>query len=587
MSQSFKKFLVYLVPTVCAYLFCLLWTAGSVVDEELYVPMGPDGFLHARRILDTYENPENFYEWDTKSFAPDGAYISWPWVYDYTIARVLRLVVPEGENPMKTLVFLPTLWVGINSLLLFLICGRLRMGLFSTALVMFGFAFSTPTQWLHGVGRIDHHFMEYTFVVATLYFTLRLIQVPSLSMAMLLGVCLALAQGVNNGLFILQLPVLCTLALLWLKKNPLPTRQAAQLGATLVVCVMLIAGFSEPLQNGMFKFYLLSWFHVYVAVITAVAVVSICFLPANKKNVIVLSVVFLVLVAPLIDEIYVASTFLRGQETLKGISEMQSPIVYLNSIYNPYTWLVVFAPLTLLMGIYYCFKGNRGDLVALSVFSIFGLLLLSLQIRLYYFGGFALLIPVFYMLEHWLKRYETKRRFSISCICSLVFALTTIHTVILMLAFPPKGWSANYEDSIPLFLELQTQCKTDPGIVLAPMNMGHYVRFHSNCSVIGNVMQGFDPSQTNHLIRAVVTLQSAKPEDILKKEVNIKYVLAINHIQMVPTGEDPVKMLNSGLYKALLNDEADIPDGFELLHTVMASEDKVESRLFKVVRNNE
>ena len=78
------------------------------------------------------------------------------------------------------------------------------------------------TQYLHGVGQIDHHFAEYIFVLATIACGLQLAVAPGrhARRASLLGIVLGMAPAIHNALFILQLPVLASLLALWAAGHP-------------------------------------------------------------------------------------------------------------------------------------------------------------------------------------------------------------------------------------------------------------------------------------------------------------------------------------------------------------------------------
>src|ERR1043165_3459207 len=96
-----------LLGSLAAAVCSLIWPAAHLGNE--LVPVGNDSFYHARRILDTAQNPSAFYEFDTHIHAPEGSLLTWPWGYDYAMAWLVRIGVALGlaTEPMAILVWIP------------------------------------------------------------------------------------------------------------------------------------------------------------------------------------------------------------------------------------------------------------------------------------------------------------------------------------------------------------------------------------------------------------------------------------------------------------------------------------------------
>jgi hypothetical protein len=268
MNRIFRLLLLCLAGGTLGTSVAMVWLTGATIDNEM-VPMGPDSFLHARRILDAYGDLGAFYQWDIKSFAPDGAFNHWPWPYDLGLALTLRALVPILQQaPMTILAYIPTAWSFVTAGWLVLICRQLRMRYLYTALVIVGFFLAPNIQMVHGVGRIDHDFMELTFVLASMWLTLRWIDAPDrLHRGLMLGICLGLANGINITLFLLQMPLLMLASYRWLRGTPLNGPALSGCCAGLLVFTLLIAVFSGPLQQGSMSYSYLSWFQVRIPVI--------------------------------------------------------------------------------------------------------------------------------------------------------------------------------------------------------------------------------------------------------------------------------------------------------------------------------
>ena len=166
MSQRFDWLAVWLLTGIVAALSCgMQFTAAHVGDQ--YVPVGNDSFYHARRILDTANDPAAFFQFDDKIHAPEGSLLVWPWGYDYALAMVVRAGVAVGlsSDPMAILAWIPLAAVFINIGLLILIARRLQLTPWPSAIAALCMALAPTTQLLHGPGELDHHFAELMFLL--------------------------------------------------------------------------------------------------------------------------------------------------------------------------------------------------------------------------------------------------------------------------------------------------------------------------------------------------------------------------------------------------------------------------------------
>ena len=266
MTTEFKLTLIWLVGGTIALFLAFHWMGASNLGGE-YVPAMPDSFYHARRILDTISDPSGFYQFDPKIHAPEGSWVTWPWAFDMGMAWLARMVmfVTGVTDPMSVLAYIPPAWAYVNVALFLLVASSLGLPVWLRAVAVGCFALLPWTQELHAVGRLDHHFVELTTVLLVLWTGLRWLQEPtSPYWATALGAILGAATAFQNGLFILQLPVLVTLLVLWTRRMPIPPT-APILSATLLVVQLAVLLPSEPFWGAQFSFYTLSWFHLYAA----------------------------------------------------------------------------------------------------------------------------------------------------------------------------------------------------------------------------------------------------------------------------------------------------------------------------------
>src|SRR5262249_12909103 len=111
-TKTVSSILLWICGAVLAVLLSLSFTPIAHVDNT-YIPVGNDSFYHARRILDAGKDPGAFYQVDPQAQAPEGSLISWPWAYDYVLARAVRLYMAiSGEtDAAKVVDFVPTVAV--------------------------------------------------------------------------------------------------------------------------------------------------------------------------------------------------------------------------------------------------------------------------------------------------------------------------------------------------------------------------------------------------------------------------------------------------------------------------------------------
>jgi hypothetical protein len=374
-----------------------------------------------------------------------------------------------------------------------LIAQRMGLPLLFRSLAALCVALSPLTQYLHGVGFVDHHFAEYMFVLATVFGGLRWLDRPDSSWAAgALGVVLGVAPAMHNALFILQIPVLLTLFLLWLQQRPLASHATAVFGATLLITTCAILAPSLPAREGRFDFYFLSWFHLYVACATTLIGIFFCRCQRNTASLVALSVGGVMLLIPLVYQIALAQSFLTGALVrLSDIDEMQSPLqmaarVGALDVSNRYSLLVWLLPATLALCLHQGWRDRASARLLYWASAVLGISLLALQFRMHYFGSFALCIPWLVAIQQFIERRPQHRK---------LLTLTTSLAVLLMLAPPLRNQLLgpmltandptfhNIRESLDV---LRKACAEDPGVVLADNDMGHYIRYYTECSVIAN-----------------------------------------------------------------------------------------------------
>jgi asparagine N-glycosylation enzyme membrane subunit Stt3 len=456
--------------------------------EGTWVPAGNDSFYHARRILDAAYSERGFYQFDDMIHVPEGSWVTWPWAYDWMMAKALRAwqFVSPATDAMAFLTHVPLYWVFLNALILLGIANLMGLPAFWIAFVLLGFALSPLTQLLHGVGVIDHHYVELTFVLLTVFGGLWWLREPDKAIrAAFLGIVLGAAPAFHNGLFILQAPLLVTLFIFWLRDELPPPDSMLTLATSLILTMLLALLPSEPFREGQFQFSVLSWFHLYIAATSTLVIAGLARYRFSLKNLLFLGLLGLLLLIPIWADTIGGTAFLTRKITLLSrVSEAQSPFQWslanaeTFSVTTFYSWLGVIAPLLPLLFLWRLWKTRSHVEFYFGVMLIFGIGLAMTQFRLHYFGSFALILGWAVLINHYFPGINARPRIT------LLAYLPPIQSRI----FVPYslGFDGDYEELYPILLDAQKACTEQPGVILVDNNLGHIVRYHTDCSVIAN-----------------------------------------------------------------------------------------------------
>jgi hypothetical protein len=572
----------------------------ALVPRELlggmYLPAGNDSFYHARRILDAAVGTRGFYQFDDRLHVPDGAWISWPWAYDYLMAKAtqLSLWIAPSLDPMAFITYVPVAWIVVNAALF--MAGATAVGLSREmrALAMFCFALSPLTQLLHSIGMVDHHYVEHTFVLLNVWLGALWFKRPeSTRRAAALGIALGAATAFHHGLFILQLFPLLTVFILWLRASAPSPAALRQFATALVTTTLLVLLPSEPFRQGMFEFGLHSWFHLYIAVCTATTLGFMAWRAATPATVVGLVALSALLALPLGTQLASGTGFLSGTfSILDDIIEVRSPYRMFTDTIGPmatagyYSWLLLLAPALLAFYAYRLVRESRPERVFFAVFVTLGLAMLLDQMRLQYFGYFGLVTGALLLLDEQRARLAWHRGVVfVGALAVLALAFQPALRERLFIHYAPAG-DPDYASALSLYLELGSLCAQDPGTVLASSDDGNPILFHTDCGVIANnfILRAQDSAHIDEVDR----LMRMTPEQIRTARPDVKYLLVrARDFSLV---EDDVAYLVEGspIVRQLFLDPTP-PAGYTVLKTVRVRlEDEgpsgVYAKLFRVGR---
>ncbi|MFM8454908.1 MAG: hypothetical protein ACKOAD_08165 [Gammaproteobacteria bacterium] len=568
-SYRFKWWLIYLF-SIGLGIVLIMSNLGSVLNmdlppQERWVPLEQDSFFHARRILDTAKDPSHFYEFDPKIQAPEGAWLVYPWFYDYTMGLILKgfiFVFPE-VNPIEIMNYLPMGLFLINSMIFLALTGTLELKLGLRFLALLCFTLLPINTGLHMVGRLDHHGAEYTFVLLSLWLGMEFLKRPEKKWATIgLAWSLVFALGIQPGLILLQFLFLGTLFLEWILNKKLNKKYDFKLFMIhFFIANLALLLPAEPFRKFMFSLYLLGWFQALMALITAFVFFYMKTHIFNIKNLSKLILFCLILSMPAWPELKLGADFIFNRiDYLKNTSEMQPPGGFSYKSYTVLFWIFPFSLLPLLA---WCLlKGGIWRYYFL-IRIVFGSFLLLMQQRFHYHANFALFLPIIFVLD-FLSTKPIQFKYKAWVYWGLILSLVGVYVYAIpswryIAKMPEQGQAReksllgsawDYQLGFYLLNRLKAECLKDPGLVLADPHIGNYIRFHTECSVLSTRML-IAPQDIEKALRTQALFDGSQ-EDFLKASEPIKYVFASGLTGMGESGFNIQLNNNNGLQAQLI-----------------------------------
>lgn len=541
--------------------------------EGTFLPLSHDSFYHARRILDAVADPANYYQFDPTIHAPEGSWLVWPWAFDWMMAKLTRIGMwlTGITEPMAVLVYLPPTMLLINTALVALISRQLGLNVLLQLVAVSCFALLPLTQGLHGIAIVDHHFIEHTFVLLTLYLGLMFFSSRENALsAGLLGVALGAAPAFHNGLFILQIPILVTLFVLWVCEGiHVDARKSTVFAASLVIATLAFLIPSESFQRFEFSYFIHSWFHAYIAGSTALVTFIMARYPFSGTAAIKLFLLGVVLLLGILGQITHGLEFIKGNiPGLDVLTEVKSVLRILAeegiySLFGIYSGLIFLLPVIAAWHLWEIFSDRSAADTFFSVMIVLGALLLFQQQRFHYFGSYALYLPLLVIIQRRINSGSGNYRLLYVAVI-IGTSAAYIPTINRILHHPLVNRSPEHQLTRNIFPYMERACKNSPGIILADHNDGHFISFHSKCSVIGNNMM----LTQQHLekIRQSNDLLSRSAVDIRENEPWIDYVYVKRKDNVLGTRtRKQIMEQNAGLGADLLLNRGAPPQGYTLL----------------------
>jgi len=598
MTPAFRYTLLWLGGSVLAMFAALTMLSGGYSNGE-FLPANADAFYHARRVLDSLFSGSPVIQFDPRIHVPEGSWLTWPWGFDTLLASITRLFGPYANEAQanRVLMNIPPVATPVAVGLVVIIARQLALPFFLTLLFVVGFSALPLVYMQFAVGNLDHHFAELLWTLGTLSAGIWFFSAGRLSYGagIALGCVLGSALAIHNGLFILQIPIAVTLGLFWLRGIPMPHRfQTIAFGAALLTTTLLVCLPSEPWQRGFFEFYTLSWFHFYIAACVAVFAILLVLIERNTRNVVIVLLSAVVAMLPIIGTLSFAGEFVSGQlDSIRGIMEASSPY----ALYRDYgwtmstrfiSWLLWLTGPMLLLNIWWIYKRRDPALQFVAISGAMGLALMQAQFRFSVFGDVPMLLtPV--LAVHLLCEARPELRRIAPAVCCALFAVAFYPTFANWQARYWLGGNEAYAYVRSTFPVLKQACAQRPGIVLGDVDTGHWVSYHSQCSVIADVFL-LTPQHAEKRIESARLLAMA-PAELLTAKPEVRYVFAHHSVSFsydekgVETPNfDKLRLQMHQVERDLLGPEANIPPEFKQRWEVRTPAGQVYARLYEIER---
>ena len=600
MSPWFRYTLLWIVGSAALVIASLGMIQAAYVDGH-YIPSNPDAFYHARRILDAVMQDTSVIQFDPRIHAPEGSWLTWPWGFDQLLATITGAFGPYRDEyaASRVLMNIPVAAAPLAVALVLVLARQLRLSGLQSAIAVIAFALLPAMFTLFAVGNIDHHFAELLWLLMTVNASIWFFESrASLAPALVLAAALGTAVAIQNGLFILQLIVLFPFGWRWLRGEELPgKREVLVFAAALPAVTLLMCLPSQPWRQGFFEFYTLSWFHAYIAFCAAGVIVLMRFLRNRGRSLAVIVGVALLAAVPVVNIVLFGSKFVGGGlESVGGVLEALSPY-RIHALYGAeqstrYTsWLMWLAGPAWLLNAYWAVRTRDTRLQVFALASLVFLALYQLQYRFGSLGSTFLLFTPLILVSQIAEQWPARRILAALGAVSL-FVIAYIPTASAWQVTWARGGDSSYDRVRGAFPPLAEACAARPGIALVLVNDGHWVTFHTKCSVIGDVFL-LTPQHARKRAETEALFQLS-PQQLVDQRPDIRYVFVRHSVEVgAPLGPglperpdlEEVRPYLWPLARDLLAPEPGLPPQFRLLTQSSTPAGRAYARVYEIVRD--
>jgi hypothetical protein len=255
-----------------------------------------------------------------------------------------------------------------------------------------------------------------------------------------------------------------------------------------------------------------------------------------------------------------------------------------------FTWLMWFSLPAMLMSAWWAWRSKRPELVVFAALGAIVLLLMQNQVRFSNLGMMSLVITLPMAAEDLATRRSELARIGRLAIL-LVMAVCFLPTRGIYAAIWLPGDDYSYKAVRPNLKLLGKACAEKPGTVVAPLDAGHWIRYHTACSVVANVFL-LSPLQVAK-IQELYSLLDMSPRQLRESRPDVRYVLAYIDVGAAlksgldnPSDADIQAVLKyqPPLFAELLRSDRPPPEGYKQIGATQTARGGIYARVFEIER---
>ena len=542
MSLSFLRISSLLIASLLSYHINTVSTVNVFIPGAT-IPIGNDSFYHLKRIADIVNEYPHVSDFDPDIYAPEGTWLTWPKGFDFLMASISRFFLDNysREEVTRIVVSIPPYIGLLNIFLLYIILRLITDSLWVHILTLITYALSPLTLILHSLGIVDHHSFEHMFVLLSFIGVLLWYKKPDSKIGPLLtGIVMGGSQIFHAGLFILQVPLLLTITISYLKNELEILKGATAYTISLLVSTFIVSSNSSYFYNGMVGYYYLGWFHIYIAGLTSTYLLLLTRYNGMKRALFIIAIIMCILTLPLLNTFIEGFIYMRlGFPEFHHAEENKNIFGFTHAgrfpfgksmfLYSGFPFLI---PIAVIFNIYQCIKG-KGQTIAFGSFASIFMILFIAQFRFHQYGSVFLFISIFTLFREIHERFG-KIVLKIGYYTTITFLIFFLQYTAGVMGFnrPHDFDFADDPNFLYIFeglVKFRNICEKESGIVLSDMDIGHYISYYTNCRVFSNnfnqtPFQWEKTRETNRLLR--MSLNRFK-----KENKYIKYIFTTRSLE--------------------------------------------------------
>jgi hypothetical protein len=317
-------------------------------------------------------------------------------------------------------------------------------------------------------------------------------------------------------------------------------------------------------------------------------------LPRSGRNVVLLSVAAFAALLPLLSSMRLAGEFVSGNlEIIRDITEVKSPYVLYRDFGEEFSvrllsgLMWVTAPM-LMLNLWWAIREQSAQIQFVAIVGILGLTLLQMQFRFAVFGELSMLLTPL-LLAKFISERKAQWHLHAAVGSALLFSGAFYPTLANWQPLWTLGGDQGYPWTRPAFPVIQALCEQRRGIVLADIHAGHWIRYHSECSVVADAF--LMTEQHAAKVQETARLLRSTPAELLDEPIEIRYVL-VRHSVPLHLGDDgkegpdleELRASMPALERDLLGPKSQVPPEYTLRADVTTPGGQTYARVFEIDR---